>query len=173
MLRYFREYCKNNKDTILKKTENEVKNINYSEVLFIDLIQIFKMVDDENKVSIWKHLLTLLYMTNPSVELRSVLQDMNKGKEDNESKFLEKMIGTLENNMSEEQMANPMAAMMGLMSSGVLQDLMGQAQTGQSNGSLNIKKILKSVNKLVDQLSDGDDDVSDLRDKLKNAGSKC
>src|SRR5271170_1564406 len=55
-VKIFREYCKNNKDTILNKTEKEVKNINYSEVLFIDLVQIFKMVDDENKISIWKHL---------------------------------------------------------------------------------------------------------------------
>ena len=124
-IKIFREYCKNNEKTILNKSEKEMKNINYSDVLFIDMIQIFKMVDSDNKNTIWKHLLTLLYMTNPTVELKSMLQEMNKGKEDNESKFLDNMIGTLQNNMTEEQMNNPMSAMMGLMTSGVLQDIHG------------------------------------------------
>ena len=94
-----------------------------------------------------------------------------KGTEgDNESKFLENMVDKLQNNLSEENMQNPMGAMMSLFSSGVLSDLMNSAQQGQSNnGSLNLKKLLGTVNKLVENLSeDESDSVGDVKDMLKN-----
>ena len=36
-----------------------------------------------------------------------------------------------------------MSALMGLMSSGVMTDLMGQAQSQTKNGSLNVKKLVR------------------------------
>jgi hypothetical protein len=170
-IKIFTSYCKDNEKTIITQNENDIKNIIYSDALFIDMKTIFKMAEKDNKTVIWNHLLTLLYMTNPSVELKAMLkkqQAVKKDMNDNESQFLENMIDKLQNNVSEEQMNNPMSAMMGLLSSGVLTDLMGQAQSQSQSGNLNIKKLLGSVTKMVESLSDGDDDINDLNEKLKN-----
>jgi hypothetical protein len=164
------EYCKNNEKTIIDKNEKEIKNINYSDMIFIDMVSIFKIAEESNKVIIWNHLLTILYMTNPSSELKNILQNMNSDKkEDNEGKFLSNIIDKLQNNVSEEQMNNPMSALMGLMSSGVMTDLMGQAQSQTKNGSLNVKKLLGSLTKMVEQISEDDDtNMDDINEKLKN-----
>ena len=37
------EYCKNNEKTIIDKNEKEIKNINYSDMIFIDMVSIFKI----------------------------------------------------------------------------------------------------------------------------------
>jgi hypothetical protein len=166
----FRNYCKLNEKVIISKDETKIENIKYNEKISIDIKHIFSIATTTDKVSIWNHLLTLLYYTNPSVELKAtILNKSKKGEDDNESKFLENMVDKLQNNLSEESMSNPMSAMMSLFSSGVIGDLMSSAQQGQNSGQLNIKKLLGTVNKLVENLSEDESgNIDDVKDMLKN-----
>lgn len=168
----FKNYCKTNEKSIMTKDENNIENIKYNDKITIDIKYIFSLAQQNDKSVIWQHLLTLLYYTNPTVELKSYIQNMTKkdGK-DNESKFLENMIDKLQNNVSEESLQNPVNAMMGLLSSGVLGDLMSEAQQSSSSGNLNLKKLLGTVNKLVEQLSENEDDDIDIKNMIKNAKS--
>src|SRR5579872_696690 len=94
-VKIFRNYCKLNEKIIKDKNEEKVENIKYNDKITINLKHIFSIADKTDKVNIWKHLLILLYYTNPSVELKSFIQNLNAQKDDNESKFLENMVDKL------------------------------------------------------------------------------
>lgn len=143
----FRLFCTSNRDAIYehdkaKFTMNEVK---YSNRVYINIRQILDVSDQEEENAIWKHILTISALLDPSGKARNVLKDM---KDNNEALFLQKAMAKIEDKLGPsalESGQNPMSALAGIMSSGVFTDLFSMMNEGMASGNLDVGKLLGSV----------------------------
>lgn len=158
------KFCLANRDTIYgKDSEKLVENkIIYSKNVYIDMKYILSIADEENTVCIWKHLLTISAILDPTGKAKEILrQNVKDNKDSNfESNFLFDMINKVEKNIKPGD--NPMDSMSSIMSSNIIGDLMQGVQGGVSSGKLDMGKLLGAVQGMVSSLNDqaGDDPES-------------
>ena len=134
--------------------------ISYSDRVFIDLVVILKQSPKSTVKVIWQHLLTIWGLIDPTSRARSIL-NMQGSDEQGDSKdasseedFLSNIINKVEQTVSKEKIdsENPMAAISTLMQSGVMTDLVNGMQKGLSNGSLNVGKLMMSVQGMIGKM---------------------
>lgn len=175
----FRKFCMQNRDAIMSQDETKFVDdrsdenkrsgktsssskcvrIHYSPNVFINIDAIFKLADDDTKKVIWKHLLVISACVDPASKAKQILQS-SKGKE---SELLTNIISKVEQHVDTDA-SNPLAAISSIMSSGVLTDLIGSMNSGLSDGSLDLTKLLGSVQTMVSGLSSGSEknDMPDI-----------
>lgn len=146
----FREFCIENRDAITEKDYSKFikKSIIYSTNVFIDLDSIFKLADKETQQVIWKHVLVISALVDPAGKAKEILKQTATGKE---SDFLSDIISKVEQNVDPN--SNPMEAVSKIMSSGVFTDIISGMQDGMSNGSLDLGKLMSSVQTMVTTLN--------------------
>jgi hypothetical protein len=161
----FRSFCVENREAILSKDETKfignnvvkitkkIKNdrivrIKYSENVYIDIDLIFKEADKETKQVIWKHLLVISALLDPTGNAKELLK-ASKGKE---ADFLSNIISKVEEHVKPDS-KNPMEAISSIMSSGVFGDILSGMNDGLSDGSLDLTKLMTSVSSMVTGLS--------------------
>ena len=156
----FRKFCISNRDAIIKKDINCFvdSKICYSQRVFIDLAQIFKLSDKDTTSVIWNHLLCISALVDPAGKAKSVLKEnLESGKSSgNETEFLTNIIEKVEQNVNPN--ANPMEAVSSILQSGIFTDLIGGMNSGLSNGQLDIGKLMGAVQGMVGQLGENSDD---------------
>lgn len=171
----FKEFCVNNRDAILDKDKSKIKGgiIEYSEKVKVDIKSILDEESDrENLNVIWSHLLTLLAMVDPTSNARKVLQEAEKnGKGGNEINFLTDIIDKVEKNVDVSDTENPMNAINGIMQSGLFQDLVGDLGKKIDEGSLDVGKLVNSVQDIVSQQPGGNDIISTMMGTLSSSSS--
>jgi hypothetical protein len=153
-LSIFREFITDNENAILNKNWKLSKDniIRYSEKVYIDMAQIFQLTTDPSNLEcIWKHLLTLSALLNPSGQAKDILrkEQSNPGTEED---FLSGLIDKVGKHVDPTSM-NPMESMSNLMTSGVFTELMGDMDKGIENGSLDMQKMVGSLQKMIGSLS--------------------
>jgi hypothetical protein len=158
-LKAFMGFCVTNREQILEKDSDfKQPKISYSERVYVNMHEIFKIADRETAPIIWKHLLILSALLDPAGKAKEVLKkNAEDGKNVNESEFLSNIISKVENNVNPD--ANPMEAVSSIMQSGVFNDLLGGMQGGMESGNLDISKLLGAVQGMVSSLGNqvGDD----------------
>lgn len=158
-LEAFRSFCVDNRDAILSKDENKLKGseisktkkivrIKYSDNVYIDISLIFKEADKETKQVIWKHLLVISALLDPTGNAKELLK-ASKGKE---ADFLTNIISKVEEHVKPDS-KNPMEAISSIMSSGVFTDILSGMNDGLSDGSLDLSKLMTSVSSMVTGLT--------------------
>ena len=145
----FREFCITNRDALMAKDIKLIVNykIEYSDKVSIDFSNIFKKADTETTGIIWKHLLTISALLDPAGNAKEILKN---SKDNKEADFLSDIIDKVENHVGPN--ANPMEAVSSIMSSGVFTDLISGMNSGIQDGSLDLGKLMGTVQKMCGSL---------------------
>ena len=150
-----KEFCIANRSAILTKNRKQIQGeIKYSQRVYIDIKTIFSQSDNDTVQIIWKHLLTLSALTDPTAKAKEILQETSKTSA-NEADFLTNIIGKVEEHVDPN--ANPMDAVSSIMKSGIFTELVGGMGNGLQDGTLDLSKLMGTVQKMVTSLNDGDD----------------
>ena len=150
----FRTFCVTNRDAIESKDYKkfEMKSITYSDRVYIDMNIIFSDADRETSAIIWKHLLTISALVDPTGKAKQLLKESSKsGKNGLEANFLTNIIEKVEENVDPN--ANPMEAVTSIMQSGVFQELVTGMGEGLQNGDLDLSKLMGTVQTMVGGLN--------------------
>lgn len=134
--------------------------ISYSDRVYLDMSVIFRESPRDSIEIIWRHLYAIWGLVDPSSQARRLLAETMKQGGDSagkESDFLSSIIEKVEKTVKSGDVdaSNPMGAVSKLMSSGVFTDLIQGMQTGLSDGSLNIGKLMGSVQGLMGKMGGG------------------
>lgn len=162
----FRVFLKSNKDSIMEKKIEllKEKSIMYSQKVKIQIDEIFEIADDESKKAIWGHLLLLYNDFDPSNETFSLLKKTLKPTQIEEN-FISSLVEKIEKNI-DPNATDPMAAIMSLMSSGVINDVVSSISTGFSDGTINVNRILENVK---DTMSNSGIDINGIANNFSNS----
>ena len=147
----FRDFCVTNREAIVSKSVDKIimNKISYSQRVFIDITDIFKLSDKDTSNVIWEHLLCISAIVDPTGKARELLKEHG---EKGGANFLTDIINKVESKVDPN--ANPMEAISSVMSSGIVPELMQGMQNGFSDGSLDIKSLMGAVQGMVGQLGD-------------------
>ena len=147
----FKSFCVENREAITTKNHSIFKKdtIEYSSRVFINMKNIFKFADNDEKTAIWKHLLTISAIVDPNGKAIEILKN---SKDTEENNFLTDIIGKIEENVDPN--ANPMEAISSIMKSNIFNDLLGGMTNGLQNGNLDLGKLMGSVEKMASGLSE-------------------
>jgi hypothetical protein len=76
----FKYFCDTNKEAIYDKNEKKFieTKISYSDRVFIDMKNIFDLASNEEKNTIWKHLLHLMVRLDPTGKAKKILKESLK-----------------------------------------------------------------------------------------------
>lgn len=152
----FRTFCITNRKGIVEKNVNlfSVSKVFYSQRVFIDIVEIFKLADSSTSTVIWEHLLCISALVDPAGKAKEILKEnLASGKTgDSETNFLTDIIDKVEANIDPN--ANPMEAVSSIMQSGVFTDLIAGMNSGLSDGSLDLQKLMGAVQGMVGKLGE-------------------
>jgi hypothetical protein len=134
--------------------------ISYSDRVYVDINTVLTQSDPENREIIWRHLLTIWGLIDPTSQAKKILQENVKQAAESGSKeeqFLAGIIEKVEKSVGgvEIDQANPMSSIGTLMQSGAFTGLISDMQTGLSDGSLDISKLLGSVQGMMIKMNAG------------------
>jgi len=146
----FRTFCTTNREAILSKDSSKFidTKVSYSPRVFVNIAIVFKDADSETSLVIWKHLLLISALVDPSGKAKEVL----KNSSGQEADFLTNIIDKVEKNIDVN--ANPLQAVTSIMSSGIFNDLVGGMKDGLEDGSLNIGKLMGTVQGMISTLGE-------------------
>ena len=158
----FRQFFATNAATVTaKNTERWVDpKISYSSNVYIDMSVIFKQCTKEDQPILWQHLLTIWSLLDPLSGARQLLQQYTSsaasatssetpGKEQD---FLASIMNKVQETAEKSNLkdtTNPMEAISSLMQSGAMNDLVGGMYKGLSDGSLDVGRLMGSVQSMV------------------------
>ena len=149
----FEEFISKNKDAIMEKdvTKFISEKIAYNDTVLIQVKRFISESDSETKEQIFKHLQYIgsLCIQDDSISFKKLLKAASTvpepGENKNEQEFLGNLIEKVENTIDVNTMDNPMSAVTQLLSSGVLNDVIGNLQSGLSSGNLDLGKLLGTM----------------------------
>jgi CRISPR/Cas system-associated endonuclease/helicase Cas3 len=160
----FKTFCLENKKAI--ETQNDkflsLKMIKYSDRVHIDMGHVFTYADKDTKKIIWRHILAIAAYLDPTIHAKELLRNLGldaRNKDDSalessrnalsndtkEEQFLTSLIEKVEGSVDPDSLGDPMKAVSSIMSSGAFTDLMESMQTGIDDGSLDLNKLLGTV----------------------------
>ena len=152
----FKLFCKANKDALVEKDVSKIdennKKIIYSNRVYIDIPFIFSKSDRETTQIIWKHLLTIYALVDPTGKAKEILRSKKNNSQFSEDNFLTNIIQKVEDNVDPN--ANPMEAVTSIMQSGIFTELVGGMGSGLEDGTLDLGKLMGSVQKMVTTLNE-------------------
>jgi hypothetical protein len=139
----FKEFCTLNRDGIISKSQKKFVTfkIEYSPKVYIDFVNIFENADSDSSKVIWNHLLTISALLDPQGNAKEILKNNCK---DND--LLSNIFSKVEEHVKPN--SNPMEAVSAIMSSGLITDLMSSLNNGMQDGTLDLSKLMGSVQKM-------------------------
>jgi hypothetical protein len=164
----FKSFCVSNKEAILEmKTDKITTNkISYNENVFIDMKHIFGISDSSSSKIIWKHLLYIYCLVDPESGAKEILKELKENKDSDdvsenksgvcrEEEILANIIKKVETSLDKESIDKdkPMETVTKIMSTGVFNELISDMQTGLKDGSLDMGRLLMSVQGMVGKIS--------------------
>jgi hypothetical protein len=152
----FREFCIQNRDAILNRDRSLLRSdsISYSKNAHFSLTPIFEAADADTVDVIWKHLIYISSLVDPSAQAAELIKKFKgSGKEGN---FLADIMNKMNEHMdSSNAGANPMEAVSSMMQSGVFNDLISSMNGDLQSGQLDIGKLMVSVQGLLGSITSG------------------
>jgi hypothetical protein len=150
----FSDFCIKQRKALLEKNIFYLENvkITYSPKIFIDIGAIIKSTDDDTRNAIWKHLLTISALLDPAAKAKEIL----KNDVSNESNLITDIINKVEANIEINENTNPLDAVSTLMNSNVFGDLISGMNSKLQDGSIDLSKLLGTVEQLCSNMEGGD-----------------
>lgn len=123
--------------------------------IYIDIESFIHRGDSETRSAIFQHLLTICAILNPSEE---AFQELEKKEsfpiEGKEGEFLSGMLNRAKTSMEGVDTNNPMVAFSALAESGIVGELFSGLQQGMASGQMDFKKMLGSMQGLINNMMD-------------------
>jgi len=132
-----------------------------SDTVYIDIQKFIHLSrqDHDAREAIRQHLIAISAILEPNgkklEELDKRMNELNVDTTTNEGKFITDILGRAKTNMDgleDINMENPTQAIMGLLSSGVIQDMLTGIQEGVKNGDMDMHKLLGSMHSAMGSL---------------------
>jgi hypothetical protein len=105
--------------------------------------------DSETREAIRRHLMTISAILEPDSkkleELDKRIEELNMDLGSKEGEFITGIMHKAKNSMEDIDTENPGQAIMGLLSSGVIQEMVSGLQYGVSSGEMDMQKLLGSM----------------------------
>ena len=171
----FKTFCKDNQEALKSQDVTKLKKhiIEYSPRVYINVRLLLKNSKD-NENTIWQHLITIGAIVYPEGKLKSVLKEKEKEKEREkqetmivdaetaEDDFLNSIMTKVESSVDPD-LEDPSAALSQIMTGGLMTDLMSSMTSGMQEGSLDLGKLMGSLQKMVGKLQDTEDTPPELK----------
>lgn len=126
-----------------------------SDRIRIDIQKYYSKSDTAGKEAIRRHLINISYILDPTEEKDAILtEEMNElgiETDTNEGRFIAGIVSKAKESMGDVDASDPMQATMSLMSSGVLQELIGGLKAGTDSGELDPQKLFNGMKGIVGQ----------------------
>ena len=153
----FRNFCVVNREGILNKDIMKITNnkISYSDKVYINIKDIFKISDKDTKDIIWKHLLFLSALLDPAGKAKQLLKQSNKS---TEGDFLTDIISKVEDHVDPN--SNPVEAISNIMKSGIFTEIVGGMNKGLNDGTLDLNKLMGTVQSMVNVVGSNKEEKS-------------
>lgn len=174
----FREFLSAHQDVVLHgslKTIPADQTILYgtNKKIFIPIGQLLRQTEDDDDVEVAKqHLLIIYGLVDTSKEVRKAVEasivsaaEIASAEETivspgaassgpvKEDLFLQDVLGQAKSAMEGADPENPAQAVMALLSSGVLQNMMGGLQAGVGSGEMDLNKLMQSMQRTLGGLA--------------------
>jgi hypothetical protein len=144
----FRTFVIANRDAIQNKKSNmfNIKEIKYSDNVYINIEDVFKIADINDKVNIWRHLLTISGLLDKESNAKSILKESGA-----EGEFINQAFEEIKMQMDNKELdkSNPMAMAMSLLTGGTFQKLIGGLTEGVESGNIEVEKLMGTVTKMM------------------------
>jgi hypothetical protein len=148
----FKKFCVDNRENIGEKNTKLINSkITYSNRVYIDMESIFSISDRETTEIIWNHILIISALVDPTGKAKQILKENSKEETKGEVDFLSEIIGKVEEHTNLDD--DPMKAVSSIMQSGVFTDLIQGMGNGLENGSLDIGKLMGTVQGMITTLN--------------------
>jgi hypothetical protein len=149
-IKAFREFCISNRESITTKNSKKLNltKVEYSCNVYINFEYIFDISDRDTQKNIWEHLLVISALVDPAGKAKELL----KKSPCNETDFLSEIISKVDNIDPD---SNPMDVISNMVQDGTLTDLIGGMSKGLQDGSLDLTKLLGTVQNVVSDLDTG------------------
>lgn len=155
-IQLFRTFCVENREMILNKDVSKLSSshhkVEFSDKIYVDFSSIFKTADKDTKKVILDYLLTISALVDPTAKAKDILKKDEKSKE---ADFLSSMIEKVEENVKVDS-SNPMEAVASIMNSGIFTELLSNMNNGLQDGSLDLGKLVGTVEKLCSSMAPKD-----------------
>lgn len=157
----FRKFYQKNEHNIKEmKTPFEFPLIFYSENCFIDMNSVFSSseIDNDSVQDVWKHLLTIIAIIEPSSGAKKILQQMSTGgnRSTNQqqaspinNEFIGKTMSKMQEITANEQ--DPQKAIEKVMSSGIVTEMFSTLTqgAGQNGGQIDFQSLIGSISGMM------------------------
>lgn len=171
----FKKFCRDNQEAL---KEQEIGSLNtnvieYSSRVYINF-RLLLINSKENASAIWQHIITIGAIVYPQAKLKKVLKEKQEQQKESSSKdpifdgdtpeddFLSNIMTKVESSV-DPNTSDPSAALGQIMSGGLMSDLMGSMTSGMQDGSLDLSKLMGSLQKMVGKLQDTDDAPPEIK----------
>ncbi len=171
----FKKFCQDNQEAL---KEQEIGSLNtnvieYSSRVYINF-RLLLINSKENASAIWQHIITIGAIVYPQAKLKKVLKEKQEQQKESSSKdsifdgdtpeddFLSNIMTKVESSV-DPNTSDPSAALGQIMSGGLMSDLMGSMTSGMQDGSLDLSKLMGSLQKMVGKLQDTDDAPPEIK----------
>lgn len=143
-----------------------------SDRIRIDIQKYYTRSDAMGKEAIRRHLIKISYIMDPSEQKDAILaEEMNElgiESDTNEGRFIAGIVSKAKESMGDIDTTDPMQATMSLMSSGILQEMIGGLQSGTDSGELDPRKLFDSMKGVVGQFMSSGGDMTAVQDAAKS-----
>jgi hypothetical protein len=195
----FRLFCVSNRESFESRDYKQfvTTKISYSEKVCIDMTNVFVMAEELSDSSeiidaIWRHLLTISTIVDTSGNASKILKSMNTEivgyskhqshsnqsntrRNDvknmiNEDEFLSDIMKKVEGSIDPNK--NPMESIGDILKSGIFTELMEKIGNGVNDGSLDMNKMMGSVQNLMSNVKGGDKQMDMFNTMLSSASQQ-
>ena len=178
----FTDFCISNRDVIqnkfvYKSNTNRFTNpkLVYSERVFIDLNDIFKLADKEQQSVMWQHLLTISALVDNVGKAKQILKEtldstIGSNEGGTEVNYLNDIIEKVEKNIDINNLSsdNPMEAIGHIMSSGIFTDIISSMNSQVDSGKLDMSKMFSVVQNMVGKITENNPEMQQMMGGLMN-----
>ena len=121
-----------------------VPTIVYSKKCQVKLGEIFKIADQNEQNTIWKHLLVIKTAINPTEKSIEELKNMEEGSKS----FISGLFSQISSSVNTDN-PDPMAVITNLFQSGTIMKMANDIQAGLSNGSMTLDGLFQGVQQVA------------------------
>jgi hypothetical protein len=159
----FTDFCMRNQDAIVSKNPKDIiyHKIIYSDKAYIDIYKLLNSapssLDKETEDTIWNHLLVISSIVDPSSKAREILKNLKNNNPTKEGNFLSDFMEKIEKNINHEDAKNdPMGTASSLLKGDMLQNLIGNIDSGVKSGDLDMGKLVGTVQNMLSGITGGE-----------------
>ena len=170
----FKKFCQDNQEALKEQEIDKLntKVIEYSPRVYIN-VRLLLINSKENASVIWQHIITIGAIVYPQAKLKKVLKEKQEYQKQSstepifdgdtpEDDFLSNIMTRVESSV-DPNTSDPSAALGQIMSGGLMTDLMGSMTSGMQDGSLDLGKLMGSLQKMVGKLQDTEDAPPEIK----------